>query len=348
MLYSNQFIFEIAALKPVFSSENTGNAFSSAWAAENNAALDKNYTLHKAATISNAASGSLMFIKKWQPEIPNLLAQVSHALIFIDGSLPEIALIPLSVFENNAVLKSENARLDFFIALNHIFQTGRDAFSEARFIEKNGSFISETAKIGQNVTIDPQVFIGHNVEIGDHCHLKSGVKIEGNVRIGHHTVVGFNTCLGVQGFGAERLSDDTDKVLMVPHLGGLQIGSYVRIGSLTSICAGTIEPTRIEDHAKIDDLVHIAHNCIIGGGAYIIGNAELCGSVEIGRKTWVGPNSSVLQGVKVGAGATLGLGAVVTRDVADGQTVAGNHALDIVDFGKVRNFLRKAIAPKLK
>jgi UDP-3-O-[3-hydroxymyristoyl] glucosamine N-acyltransferase len=110
------------------------------------------------------------------------------------------------------------------------------------------------------------------------------------------------------------------------HLGGVVIGDNVEIGSCTCIAKGTLSNTIIEDDVKIDNLVHVAHNCIIRKGAFIIASSVLCGGVDVGENTWVAPNATVTQKAHLGKNSLVGLGAVVTKNVDPDCIVAGNPA----------------------
>jgi len=183
--------------------------------------------------------------------------------------------------------------------------------------------ISPTAKIGVGCYIGPGAVIGDAVVIGDHCTIGAHAVIN-LATIGDHTTIGPNTTIGHFGFGYVREDDGTP--LRIPHSGGVQIGSYVGIGANTCVDRGTLSDTAIRDHAKVDNLVHIAHNCDIGEGAYVLASSILSGSVRIGARASVAPNSSILEGVKIGADAVVGMGAVVLHDVPDGVTVVGSPA----------------------
>jgi UDP-3-O-[3-hydroxymyristoyl] glucosamine N-acyltransferase len=186
--------------------------------------------------------------------------------------------------------------------------------------------VSPTAAIGAGCYVGPGALIGDGVVIGDHCTIGANAAI--NVAsIGDHTTIGPNTTIGNFGFGYVREDDGTP--LHIPHSGGVRIGSYVDIGANTCVDRGALADTVIRDHAKVDNLVHIAHNCDIGEGAYIIATSVLCGSVRIGARASIAANSSVLEGVQIGADAVVGLGAVVLVDVPDGVTVVGNPAQPI-------------------
>jgi UDP-3-O-[3-hydroxymyristoyl] glucosamine N-acyltransferase len=116
----------------------------------------------------------------------------------------------------------------------------------------------------------------------------------------------------------------------------------VEIGALTTVCAGTINPTRIGRHTKIDDHVHIGHNVQIKQSVIITACSEISRS-EINDGVWIGPNSSIIQGVTIGKKAFIGIGSVVTKSVKENQTVLGNPAQDIKEFKHFRKKLKEII-----
>ena len=97
-------------------------------------------------------------------------------------------------------------------------------------------------------------------------------------------------------------------------------------GNFTAIARGTLKNTIIRSHVKIDNLVHIAHNCIIGEKSMIIACAEISGSSIIGEKCWLGVGCSTMQKIKLGDNCLIGIGAVVLKDVLPGAVMAGNPA----------------------
>lgn len=105
------------------------------------------------------------------------------------------------------------------------------------------------------------------------------------------------------------------------------MGKNADIGSFSTICAGTIDPTVLGDNVKVDSLVHVAHNCQIGDNTLVIACAEVSGSVRIGRDCWIGPNASIIEGRSIGDGSMVGLGAAVLKDVDPELTVAGSPSL---------------------
>lgn len=206
----------------------------------------------------------------------------------------------------------KNPRLAFIQALEYL--DTNIGFKHLDFDSK----IHPTVKIGQNVIIERGCKIAENVVIEHNVVIHKGTTIGKNSRIRA------NSSIGGDGFGFERLVDGSP--LRFTHLGGVEVGENVEIGSNTCIARGTLSNTLIQNNVKIDNLVHIAHNCIIGEGAFIIACAEISGGVTVGKNAWIGPNSSIMQKISIGENALVGLGAVVTKPIADNHVYAGNPA----------------------
>ena len=130
--------------------------------------------------------------------------------------------------------------------------------------------------------------------------------------------------IGEEGFGFEFEEDGTP--IRIPHLGGVEIGDYVEVGNFTAIARGTLKNTVIHSHVKIDNLVHIAHNCIIGSKTMVIACAEVSGSSVVGEGCWLGVGCSTMQKIRIGHNSLVGVGSVVLKDVEAGSVVAGNPA----------------------
>lgn len=251
------------------------------------------------APFSSCQAGELSFTK----DLSNVKSK-TVLVVPVDANIESLDTL--------GYLLSNNPRLDFIRVLSYLEET--IGFSTYKF----PSEIHPTAQIGQNVVIESG------------CKIAEGVVIEHNVVIHSGTQIGKNSrirscsSIGGDGFGFERLEDGTP--LRFPHLGGVIIGENVEVGSCAAVACGTLSDTIIEDYVKIDNLVHIAHNCLIRKGAFIIACAEISGGVVIGENAWVAPNSCTHQKITVGDDAVIGLGAVVTKSVAAGVTVAGNPA----------------------
>lgn len=237
---------------------------------------------------------------------------------YIKGKKPEgqegLVLLTKSYLEGFNCVIVENPRKIMVDIINHIE-------GSIGFKKHNGkNNIHPTVVIGQNVTIEDDVEICENTIIEHNAIINSGT------RIGKNCLIRSGATIGGQGY---NYLDDGDLRLKIPDLGGVIIKDNVEIGANTCVAKGIVGDTLLEDDVKVDNLVHIAHDCIISKRALIIAGATLCGYVEIGENARVSPNACIKQRVKVGKNSVVGLGAVLLKNVKDNTTVFGNPAKPI-------------------
>ncbi len=152
------------------------------------------------------------------------------------------------------------------------------------------------------------------IVMGKNCHIKP------------------TTVIGGEGFSYQRNKNGINE--RVTHIAGVKIGDNVDIGSWTVIDRGILTDTIIGLNVKIDNLVHIAHNCEIGSGSIIAAGAVLGGGVIIGKNCFIGLNATIKQRIKVGDNAVIGMGAVVIKNVPPGTIVVGNPAKPLINHEK--------------
>jgi UDP-3-O-[3-hydroxymyristoyl] glucosamine N-acyltransferase len=264
--------------------------------------LGIDFSVECVAPLSERGDGVLCFAKT----IPDQPVQDRMILIANEAAVEKAP----------CVLVAANPRLEFARVLDHI--------------DKKVGFLRPIAApiIHPTAQVSPQAFIAPGVEIGARSLVLPFAFIGEGTHIGTDCVIKSGAVIGQDGFGFER--DEDGLPLRLVHLGFVAIGNHVEVGSLTTVCRGTLGNTVIEDHAKVDDHVHVAHNVHIGVGAMVVACAELSGGVVLGRGAWIGPNSNVIQQKRIGAGALVGIGSNVLKDVPDGVTVAGNPARQLV------------------
>lgn len=187
------------------------------------------------------------------------------------------------------------------------------------------SIIAETAEIGTFASIAP-----FNVIIGEHSIIEDFVVIKSNVSIGEYTRIQSGTVIGND---CLQCSIDMDGLFEVTHVGGVKIGSYVKIESNSLVCKHIFDDvTLVMDHAKIGGLVHVSHGCKIGERSILTANILLGGSTHIGSDTFIGPNVTTVPLITIGNKSRLTVGSVVTRDVEPGSHVTGNFAISHEKF----------------
>jgi len=181
--------------------------------------------------------------------------------------------------------------------------------------------IGEGVVIGEGTTIEEFVSVADGSVVGEDCYLMRGSSVAPRVRLGSRCVLKENAVVGDLGFGFGLLAGRPHA--RIPQLGGVEIGDEVEIGACTTIGAGTLAPTRIGSGTKINNHVHIGHNCSIGAGSIVGCRVSISGSTTIGKRCWIAPGATLRNKSVIGDGATVGLGAVVVKDVPPGTTVAG-------------------------
>lgn len=216
-----------------------------------------------------------------------------------------------------AFIRCANPRLAFAKVVSHYFDRADEPGIDSTAI------CAESANIGEGVSVGCLSVIGEKVEIGEGSIIRDHVVIHSNCRIGKNCLIKSGSVIGEEGFGFDFEEDGTP--IRMPHVGSASIGDRVEIGSNTVVCRGTVGDTIIGDDVKINDLVHIAHNCRIGKNVIIAGG-KLCGSVTLGNGVWISPATIIRNKVTIGENTTIGLGSVVTKDTEAGMVAYGNPA----------------------
>ncbi len=164
--------------------------------------------------------------------------------------------------------------------------------------------IDEGAQIGDGTQIFPQVYIGDNVKIGSNCIINAGVKIYAGCVIGDNTTIHAGTIVGGDGFGfAPRPDGGYDKI---PQIGNVVIGSNVEIGANTCIDRATMGSTRISDGVKLDNLIQIAHNVVIGENTVMASQVGVAGSAKIGKNSMFGGQVGIVGHITLADGLKVG------------------------------------------
>ena len=186
-----------------------------------------------------------------------------------------------------------------------------------------GVVVAAEALLGDRVVLGPLVSVGAGSRVGDDSVLYERVVLYDGVRLGQRCRVHAGAVLGADGFGYAFGPEGAEKI---HHLAGVDVGDDVEIGANACIDRGTLLPTRIGARCKIDNLVQIGHNVILGDDVVIAGLSGIAGSARIGDRAVLGGMVAVADHVSVGAGARLAGHAAVSKDVPPGETWGGMPA----------------------
>jgi UDP-3-O-[3-hydroxymyristoyl] glucosamine N-acyltransferase len=191
--------------------------------------------------------------------------------------------------------------------------------------------IGEDAHIGERTQVGAHCVIGAGSWIGDNCRIHPRVTIYAGVRIGHRVEIHSGAVIGADGFG---YAHGEGRYWKFPQAGIVEIADDVEIGANTTIDRGSLDDTRIGEGVKLDNLVHIAHNCQIGAHTVMAAQAGLSGSCTFGKHVVVGGQAGFGEKCHLEDAAVIGgqSGVLGGKIVRRGQTVWGTPARPLDKF----------------
>jgi len=280
----------------------------------------KDFDITSLSSLNNVKNNSLLFYSELANYQFKIKDNVNYDLKKLE-KFKNIALITTDEIKNKInipIISSENPRLDFQRVAMKFFT--EDEFSPG--IHKT-AVVEKSSTIGKDVYIGPHCYIGNNVKIGDKTKILANVCIYGKTQIGSNSVILSNTTIGSEGFS---FYFDADEFFHFPHLGSVLIGDNVWVGSNCTVEKSQMDQTIIEDHVKIDDLVHIGHNSIVKKHTQITAGSIISGRVKIGKSCWIAPNSVIDAGCEIGDGCIVGTASLVMSNFPKNSVIVGSPA----------------------
>jgi len=281
---------------------------------------DPNLLINSVASLESANQNSISFFNN--PKYLDLLKSTKAAVVIIKkDNLPDRS--GTSIVIDNPYL--------YFAKVSQLLNPNKILKKE---IHKS-AIIHPSCKLGQDVYIGPNVVIEENVSLGDDVVIHAGSIVESDSAIGNasiihpHVVIKANTIIGKNcilyagciigsdGFGYAK---DDSKWLAIPQIGRVILGDNVDIGSNSTIDRGTLDDTIISSGVKIDNLVQIGHNCLVGENTIIAGCVGIAGSAKIGKNCAIGGAAMILGHLSITDNVTISPGSMITRSIKTSGT----------------------------
>jgi|TARA_B100001540_G_scaffold51899_4_gene46872 UDP-3-O-[3-hydroxymyristoyl] glucosamine N-acyltransferase len=281
--------------------------------------------INNLSTIDNASEGSITFLTN---------QKYLHSL---DNCMASAIVVSKEFKEDNRFnfLKSEDPYLTY-AKLSKIFKYEEESLSPSIH---ESAVISELSSIGNNVHIGPNVFIGPNCSIKDNVFIHANCSIVKNVSISSNCLIHPGCVLGSDGFG---FAPSQNGYVKIEQLGGLKIGKNVEIGANCSIDRGALDDTEIKDGVILDNLIHIAHNVILGEDSAIAASCAIAGSTKIGKNFRMGGLSGVLGHLEICDDVSVGAHTLITKDIQEpGDYVGIMPAQSHKNWAKSSVFIKK-------
>jgi UDP-3-O-[3-hydroxymyristoyl] glucosamine N-acyltransferase len=200
-------------------------------------------------------------------------------------------------------------------------------------------YVGDRCRIGDRVTIYPGVYVGEDSSVGEESVLYPNVSIYPGTVIGKRVILHSGVVVGADGFGYVK---EGEKNVKIPQLGTVEIEDDVEIGANTTIDRATLGRTIIHRGVKIDNLVQVAHNVVIGEDSIIVAQVGIAGSTKIGRNVTLAGQVGLADHIEIGDNVMVGAQSGVNQNLSANQGYSGSPALPH------RDFLRAAtVFPKL-
>ncbi|WP_345986507.1 UDP-3-O-(3-hydroxymyristoyl)glucosamine N-acyltransferase [Sulfurimonas sp. HSL-1656] len=289
--------------------------------------------------LQEAGQDEVSFLEN--PKYASQLSATNAAAVLVTASMAQqlpAHSIPLIVDEPYIVLAKASA---FFAPQRLEHDLPETAVGEGTVIEE-GAFVAKGSRIGANCHIMPGVFIGNNVTIGDNTILYPNVTVYRDCVIGRDCIIHAGTVIGSDGFGfaTTKLGEH----IKIYQNGNVVIEDDVEIGSNTTIDRAVFKSTVIKKGVRIDNLVQVGHNCVIGEFSVLVSQVGLAGSSRLGRNVVMGGQSATAGHLSIAPFTTIAARGGVTKNVDKGGVYGGfplmEHKLWLKLQGKLARLLK--------
>ncbi|MDA3822731.1 MAG: UDP-3-O-(3-hydroxymyristoyl)glucosamine N-acyltransferase [Bacteroidales bacterium] len=295
-------------------------------------------SINDVAKIEEGRAGALSFLAN--PKYEKFIYDSDSSIVIVNNDLK------LEKPVKATLIRVENA-YESFAALLNLYEQSKPkkqgvsklaGISESAVLGKDlyiGDFvvIGDNVEISDNVLIYPQVYIGDNVKIGENTILFPGVKVYSDCIIGSSCILHAGVVIGGDGFGFAP--DKENNYNKVPQLGNVVIEDDVEIGANSTVDRATMGSTILRKGVKLDNLIMIAHNVVIGKNTVIAAQTGISGSTKIGDNCLMGGqvgmagHLNIANDVKIGAQS--GIGSNVKKE---GSIIMGSPAFNLSAFYK--------------
>ncbi|MEH6537819.1 MAG: UDP-3-O-(3-hydroxymyristoyl)glucosamine N-acyltransferase [Psychroserpens sp.] len=298
---------------------------------------DPEVEVSKLSKIEEGTKGSLTFLAN--PKYKSYIYSTKASITIVNRTFEPENDITTTLIKVDDAYKSFSKLLEYYnqVKLNKHGIEQPCFISESAKVDEDiylgaFSYIGDNVTIGKNVKIFPSAYIGDNVTIGDHTIIFSGAKIYSESVIGNNCVINSGVIIGADGFGF--VPDENGEYNKVPQTGNVIIEDYVDIGAATTIDRATLGSTIIRRGVKLDNQIQIAHNVEIGKNTVIAAQTGIAGSTKIGENCQIGGQVGIAGHITIGNNVKVQAQSGIGRHVKDNEILQGSPSFAYGDWSK--------------
>ena len=280
---------------------------------------DPSLQITGAASLAEATPGEVSFFAN--PKYIGLLRKTRASAVFVPPHFADTldaAQIrvsnPTKAFEQ-VVLKFAPKPIQFAPGIHPTAVVDPSAQLGKRVSIQPHAVIEAGVTIGDDTIIGAGSYVGHETMIGPACLIYPSVTIRERSRIGSRVIIHSGAVIGADGFGFEVVDDRQQKI---QQLGIVQIDDDVEIGANTTIDRARFGRTWIQQGVKIDNLVQIAHNVVIGKNSVIVAQSGISGSTRVGQRVMMGGQVGIVGHLEIGDGTAIGAQSGISKSTQGG------------------------------
>lgn len=305
---------------------------------------DENVEVERLSKIEEGENGSLTFLSN--PKYTNFIYTTNASIIIVNKTFIPEKEVSTTLIKVEDAYQAFSKLLDFYDQ----FKSNKSGIENLTYISETAkvgenlylgsfSYISDNVEIGKNVKIYPNVYIGDNSIIGSNTTIFSGAKIYSESVIGQNCEIYSGAIIGSDGFGFAPSKDGTYS--KIPQIGNVIIGDNVDIGAATTIDRATIGSTKIGNGVKLDNQIQVAHNVEIGEHTVIAAQTGIAGSTKIGKNCMIGGQVGIVGHIVIGDNVRIQAQSGISKSVLDNEVIQGTPAFGYNDFNKSYVYFKK-------
>ena len=282
-----------------------------------------------------ATTGELSFIVS--AKMQEALTRTQASACIVPKELDEVELPVIRVAAPDlAAARIHNYLLDQAFTAGGIHPAaviGQDCQLGEKLTIRELVSIGDRVTIGERVTLAPGVVVGDDVVIGNDCTLHANVVVAHGCVLGNGVVLHHGAIIGSDGFGFAT-NPATGEHVSKPQVGNVQIDDGVQIGANSCVDRAAFGTTHVKAGARIDNLVMVGHNCVIGENSVLVGQVGIAGSTSIGRNVMLGARAGIAGHLHLDDGVMVAAMGGVHNNLSAGAVVGGIPAIDVKKWGR--------------